>query len=739
MSEKWKRIAKDGYDLIVNNGGPTLGVRSGAPLVIDDGFAFKDLNGNGKLDPYEDWRLPVEQRIADLAGRMSVEEIAGLMLYSAHQAICRVNPLAMYTGQDGVDTRENVWDLTAAQKKFLKDDNLRHVLVAMIEDAPTAARWNNNVQAYVEAIGLGIPVNTSSDPRHTPAATAEFNMGSGGENSVWPDTLGLAASFDPELVRRFGEIASKEYRALGIATALSPQIDLASEPRWWRFSGTFGEGVKLAADLARAYCDGFQTSTGDRALLPAAGAPGWGYDSVNAMIKHWPGGGSGEGGRDAHFGYGKYAVYPGGAMEDHLKPFTEGAFKLAGATGSASAVMPYYTISWNYDAKDGENVGNSYNRYIITDLLREKYGFDGVVCTDWMITADAKDQASMFSGKCWGVEDLSVEERHYRILMAGVDQFGGNNDAGPVLAAWRMGLKKHGEDVMRERFRQSARRLLRNIFRVGLFENPYLDPEETKKTAACPEFMSAGYEAQLKSVVLLKNDGVLPLKGRPRVYIPKRHTNAGTNFLGMPIPERDSIPLDPKLAGEYFEAADSPAGADCAFCFIQSPQGAGYTREDGYVPVSLQYRPYTAKHAREQSIAGPENRSYRDKTGRVNNETDLDMILETKKVMGGKPVIVFARTSNPFVPAEFEAAASAILLDFSVEPKALLDMVSGRAEPSGLLPFQMPRDMETVELQLEDVPRDMIPYTDSAGNTWDFAFGLNWSGVINDSRVKTYK
>ena len=145
-----------------------------------------------------------------------------------------------------------------------------------------------------------------------------YNYGAGGTISHWPTTLGLAATFDPALVEEFGQIASEEYRALGIATALSPQIDLATEPRWSRFSGTFGESPELDTDMARAYVDGFQTSTGKDEI-----DGGWGYKSVNAMVKHWPSGGPEEGGRDAHYNYGKYAVYPGSAFETHLKPFTE--------------------------------------------------------------------------------------------------------------------------------------------------------------------------------------------------------------------------------------------------------------------------------------------------------------------------------------------------------------------------------------------------------------------------------
>ena len=281
-------------------------------------------------------------------------------------------------------------------------------------------------------------------------------------------------------MRRFGEIAAREYRALGITTALSPQIDLATEPRWSRVSGTFGESPRLSAEMARAYVDGFQTSTGDKAI-----SGGWGYTSVNAMAKHWPGGGPEEGGRDAHYAYGKYAVYPGDNFADHLVPFTEGAFKLEGETQMTSAIMPYYTISYGIDTKNGENVGNSYSRYLIDQVLRGTYSFGGVVCTDWGVTRDAT-AVNGFGTTPWGAEKLTVAERHYKIIMAGVDQFGGNNEAGPVIEAYQMGVKEHGEPIMRARMEQSAVRLLRNIFRVGLFENPYLDVEETKTSSATP-------------------------------------------------------------------------------------------------------------------------------------------------------------------------------------------------------------------------------------------------------------
>jgi beta-glucosidase len=752
---RWSETPSGIIRTVTNRGGPTLGyaTTSGVRLLTVDRFAFKDLNKNGTLDPYEDWRLSADERAKDLAARMTVSQIAGLMLYSAHQAIPGSGgPFrGTYGGKPFGESGANPWDLSDQQKDFLTNDDLRHVLVTTVQSPEVAARWNNNVQALVEGIGLGIPANNSSDPRHDAQADAVYNADSAGRVSRWPNSLGLAATFDPAVVRQFGHIAAREYRALGITTALSPQIDPATDPRWWRFSGTFGEDPRLATDMARAYVDGFQTSEGAAEI-----SGGWGYESVNAMVKHWPGGGTGEGGRDAHVALGKYAVYPGHNFALHLLAFTEGGFKLAGQTATAAAVMPYYTISFNQDTAHGENVGNNFSRYLITDLLRGKYGFEGVVCTDWGVTHD-EVAVDVLAGMPWGVEGLTEPQRHYKALMAGVDQFGGNNDADPVMAAYQMGAQEHGAAFMRARFEASAVRLLRNMFRVGLFENPYLDVQQTVATVRRPEFMAAGYAAQLTSLVLLKNqDRTLPLGRSAKVLIPQRHVPA-SNFLGTVAPARDIDPLDPELVKKYFDVTDDPASADAAIVVIRGPlMGSefgitnGYSRADvarggnGYVPISLQYGPYTAANARATSIAGGDpkekftNRSYRGKTVTVANASDLQAVLDTRAKMKGKPVIVVLMLSNPAVVSEFEPGVHAILVSFGVQDRAVLDILSGAAEPSGLLPFQMPANMRTVEEQYEDTPRDMQPYVDAAGNAYDFAFGLNWAGVIQDTRTATY-
>ena len=749
-----KVVSQDlSFILIKNKGGQTLGYspNSGVKILTVDGLSFKDLNKNGKLDKFEDWRLPYEKRAKDLASQLSMEQIAGLMLYSAHQAIPARSGgyfSGTYNGKPFKEGEVDPSDLTDQQKKFLKEDNLRHVLITTVQSPEIAAQWNNKLQAYCESVGLGIPANNSSDPRHATVAKAEFDAAAGGAISMWPSSLGMAATFDPDLLQKFGNIAASEYRALGITTALSPQVDIATEPRWARFNGTFGESPLLSAALAQAYCDGFQTSLGEKEI-----AEGWGLGSVNTMVKHWPGGGSGESGRDAHYGSGKYAVYPGNNFKEHFIPFTEGAFKLKGKTKMASAVMPYYTISWNQDTKNGENVGNSFNKYIISDLLRTKYKYDGVVCTDWSATKEHKVLDSFLDGRSWGVETLSETDRHYKALMAGVDQFGGNNDAKPILEAYQKGVKEFGEVKMRTRMEQSAVRLLKNIFRVGVFENPYLDPNETKTIVGKSEFMKAGYEAQLKSVVMLKNQGqVLPFATKKTVYVPKRFVPASRNFLGQAIPSSSDYPVSLDLVKKYFNVTDNPDEADFALVFIQNPVATiGYDAADlknggnGYIPISLQYGDYTATDAREKSIAGGDplekftDRGYKNKSTKTSNATDAQLVVDTKSKMKTKPVIVSVNTTNPMIFSEIEKDASVILINFGVQNQVLLDIISGKSEPSALLPMQMPADMKTVEKQSEDVPFDLNCYKDSEGNSYDFGFGMNWKGVIKDSRVTKFK
>ena len=753
---KWKKVDKGAYIEIQQEGGCVLGYNhySGVKILTIDGYAFKDLNKNGKLDKYEDWRLTSEERAKDLAAQLSLDEIAGLMLYSSHQDIPGnyqdIDPAkhGYYNGLIFPETRGIASSaLTDQQLKYV-EDNVRHFLVRAVKSAYIAAEWNNNIQALCESTGFGIPANNSSDPRHRASTSGndEFDAG-GGLISYWPIEQGMAATFDPAIMQSFAKIAAREYRAMGIATALSPQADLPTEPRWRRARMCYGEHSVLVADIIRAYCDGFQTSEEGYRIENS-----WGYQSINAMAKHWPGGGPVEAGRDAHFGIGRYAVYPGKNFEEHLIPFTKGAFALEGGTKQASAIMPYYTICYNQDPS-GENVANAFSKYLIKDLLRGKYGYDGVVCTDWRV-AEKYVNHQFSNGKPYGLEHLPVEEYFYRALIVGVDQFGGVNSTNGIKKAYNLGVERIGETAIRARFEESAVRLLRNFFRVGLFENPYCEPQHSHEIVGCAEFTKAGYEAQLKSVVMLKNhNSLLPLSNKAKVYIEEREFGPTLDWWSdkMVGKTKRGYGVDIEMLRKHFDIVATPEEADCAMVFINGPNsGRGHSTADmemggtGYIPISLQYGEYTAKHARAKSIAGGDpfetftNRTYKGKSVTVSNKFEMEAVIRAKKMMGERPVILVIRGERPMCFHEIEPYADAILIGFGIKNQAYIDIIKGNFEPSGLLPMQMPKDMHTVEKNKEDVPFDLECYKDADGNTYDFAYGLNWSGVIKDWRTEKY-
>src|SRR3954451_20746914 len=311
--------------------------------------------------------------------------------------------------------------------------------------------------------------------------------------SAWPEPIGFGAADDPAMTREFADMARQEYVAAGIRTALHPMADLATEPRWSRIVGTFGEDAELSARHTGAYVRGFQRDE-------------LGPHSVACMTKHFPGGGPQKDGEDPHFPYGKEQVYPGGNFEYHLRPFA------AAFEAGTAAILAYYGQPIGVDGI--EEGGLRYNRDVVTGLLRERFGFDGVVCTDWGLITPVKILGfkTLFAARAWGVEHLSREERALKAIEAGVDQFGGEHCVEVVLRLVRDGR------VSEERIDESARRLLRDKFRLGLFDDPYVDPDEAERTCGSPPFRAAGERTQRRSAVVISNDGVLPLSEGVRVY-----------------------------------------------------------------------------------------------------------------------------------------------------------------------------------------------------------------------------
>ncbi len=363
-----------------------------APTLTQDGITFRDLNKNGMLDPYEDPRRPIEERVEDLLQQMTLEEKAGMLFQTM-----------MFMNKDGT-LREKMGMFPLPQASDMIARRLmNHFNLLEGTDPRHLAEWHNRIQKLAEQTRLGIPITVSTDPRHAFTQNPLTSM-TGGGFSQFPEQTGLAATRDVDLVQQFGDIARQEYLAVGIRLALHPMADLATEPRWARSNGTFGEDADLSAAMTAAYIRGFQGAT-------------LGKDSVACMTKHFPGAGPQKDGEDAHFVFGREQVYPGDNFDYHLKPF-EAAFK----AGTAQ-IMPYYGMPVGTPL---EEVGFGFNKDVITGLLRGKYGFDGVVCTDWGLLTSMKFLGrDVMPARAWGVEHLSLAERAQKVLEAGVDQFGG--------------------------------------------------------------------------------------------------------------------------------------------------------------------------------------------------------------------------------------------------------------------------------------------------------------------------
>ncbi|MEV4244327.1 glycoside hydrolase family 3 N-terminal domain-containing protein [Streptosporangium canum] len=567
---------------------------------------------------YRDPRLSVERRVDDLVGGMTLEEKAGL-LFQTMVAMGDTMP------------RPSAADMIDGQL-------MNHFNLLGSASAREMAEWSNAVQERAKATRLGIPVTISTDPRNSFSGNPGAAI-MAGAFSQWPETTGLAAIGDEALVEKFADIARQEYLAVGIRVALHPQIDLATEPRWARANATFGEDAELTSRLVKAYIRGFQ---GVRL----------GKDSVACMTKHFPGGGPQKDGEDPHFAYGREQVYPGGNFDYHLKPF-EAAFE-----AGTSQIMPYYgmPVGTQY-----EEVGFGFNKDVITGLLRERYGFDGIVCTDWGLLTDDVIMGQQMPARAWGVERLTPLERAKKALDAGIDQFGG--EACPELV---VELVRSGQ-VAEERIDVSVRRLLREKFVLGLFDDPFVDPDRAEEIVGRADSVQAGIEAQSASLTLLKN-GPLPLAEGIRVYVEG---------------------VDTETAAGYGTVVATPEEADIAIVRLAAP----------YEPRSGTFESFF--HA--GGLAFPEVE-----------------IARLRVLQGMADTVVGVYLERPAVFPEIAEGAAAVLGDFGANDAAFLDVVFGRRSPLGRLPYELPRSMAAVEASRSDMPYD------SADPLYPFGYGLSY-------------
>lgn len=596
---------------------------AGFANAISTSPSIRDLSqrdGTANL-PYRNSSLCIEARLDDLLSRMTVEEKAGQMFQTL-----------LFSGPNGTLEQANP-EMNSSDFMITSQLMTHFNLAIQIEDPKAAAEFTNRVQARALETRLGIPVTISTDPRH--AFTDDIRTGfQAGGFSQWPETLGLAAIRSTALVRQFAEIAREEYLAVGIRAALHPQVDLATEPRWPRNRNGFGEDAHLTADLLSAYITGFQGEV-------------FGRHSVSTVTKHFPGAGSAQNGHDAHFRFGMNSTYPGDNMEYHLIPF------LAAIKVGARQMMPYYSrpVGTEYDA-----VGFSFNKAIVTGLLKEKLGYEGVVLTDWGLVTDTTVQGKPWDAKAWGVEQLSELERVTRIIEAGCDQFGG--EARPELV---VELVKKGI-IPEARIDTSVRKLLREKFLLGLFDNPFVNPDEAGAIVGNPYFRRLGTEAQRKSHTLLTNkNDILPLKNLPK----------NTKF--------------------YIEGFNATFIKDRGFQVVERPEDANY--------AILRLKAPSAP-------ADPIEEGTDLQSGSL--EFPCKEKLRQAKIYRAVSTIVDINFNRAAAVPEVADMAAALFGSYGSSTDAFLDVVFNEngAEPEGKLPFDLPRSNAAVADNLEDVPFD---------------------------------
>lgn len=625
----WRIASKinDNYDLLGN----------AAPTLVENGFEYRDLNKNSKLDVYEDSRVSTDKRVDDIIKQMTLEEKAGTMF---------ITMIGMRDDGAPIDKpffSTKLFDLVFAimfpsSSEMIIKQKMNSFNIVHTYDPDIVASFNNNIQKLAEKSRLGIPITIATDPRHG----TENNIGAAVYSpsfSQWPSSLGLAATRDTLLVKEFGDIARQEYNSVGIRLALHPMADLATEPRWGRTNGTFGEDAYLSAQMTKAYVLGFQGDTLNS-------------NSVACMTKHFSGGGPQADGEDPHFPYGKNQAYPGNNFDYHLIPFLEGAFP-----AKTAQIMPYYGIPVD---QTSENVAFAFNKTIITKMLRDSIKFDGVICTDWNIINDNK----IGEARAWGVEHLTPLERVKKVIDAGCDQFGGENSPELIIELVQSG------QIKESRIDASIRRILRDKFTLGLFDNPYVDVNNATQLAGKKAFREKGLIAQAKSTVLLKNDNILPLKKGTKIYAE-----------GM---------LDKDVLNQYGLVVSDPSEADVILSRLKTPydERSEYFLENFFHQGRLYY-----------------------------NEEEKKEIFD---LIDQKPSIVIVNLERPAILTEINEKSKALLADFGTSDEVLADILFGISKPEGKMPFELPSTWEAVKKQLEDVPYD------SENPLFPYGHGLNY-------------
>lgn len=750
MAEKASRR----FHRVCNPDGAAVSTVSRA-LIQKDGLTFKNIDGSGTLSPVNDWRLPAAQRAAAYVRQLTVEEkIAQLFVADWRMAKYPPSgPMAMKIDTP-VQDETGILDETECDTetifgkqhiigttKMLKEAFYRHVILRANATPTDLADWVNQVNAVCEECEHFLPMSATSNSRNENGEVV-FGMNDAfGVLATWPGTLGIAAAVKGtgriDIVDKFADTVRREWNACGMRKGYMYMADTVTDPRWQRTYGTFGEDPALISEIMRHLIPGIQ------------GKPnGVAKDGVAMTTKHFPGGGARENGFDPHYAAGQWNVY---ATEGSLEAYHLPPFRAAVECGTSS-IMPYYSkpaAAKSAPQKDpaGGNIpmepyGFAYNKYFIDDLLRKQLGFTGYINSDSGITRNM----------AWGVEMLDVPERvGFAVNHAGVDIISGIFDIEAAREAYDRAhngyYKTHPVPegftadqlvLTDEALDRAVTRTLTEMFELGMVDDPYRNPEEAEKTVACPADWAEAAKVHRESVVLLKNDGTLPLTddklAGKTVYAEAFHKDPR-------LSEQSTARLRELL--KDLTLTDDPANADYALLFVTPQSGAYFSATPGYLELDL-CEGKTVHNVDEEGRPAPETHEETTVTGMGR----IAEIARTVHARGGK-VIGNLNISLAWQPGSLEPLCDALTAGFDTCPDATLDVMRGRFAPVGKLPLTLPRGDEVLAVNADGVcisPNDVpgydkdkympdalkdengkaYAYRDAAGRYYEYGFGLSY-------------
>ena len=719
-------------------------------VFTQDGLTFKDIDGSGSLSAVNDWRNAPAVRAAAYVQQLTVKEkIAQLFISDWRMAkYPMTGPMAaMYKDMECKSDEYGILDEGEFRGKtifgeqhlpstttLLKDWFNRHVILRANATPADMADWMNEAHAVCEQCEHFIPVAAASNSRNENGELVFGMNDAGGVMATWPGTLGIAAAvkgYRIDLVDKFAATVRREWNACGLRKGYMYMADTMTDPRWQRTYGTFGEDPALISEIMTHIIPGIQGS--DKGVTT---------DGVAVTTKHFPGGGARENGFDPHYAAGQWNVYatPGSLETYHLPPFA------AAVKAGTASVMPYYSKpaaeksapqrDLQGNVIDMQPYGFAYNHYFIDTMLRGQMGFTGYINSD---TGIAHNMA-------WGVEMLDVPERiGFAVNHAGVDIISGlfDNEAGqeaydrarsdyydthPV----PQGFTKEQLVLTDEALDRAVTRTLTELFALGMFDDPYRAPEEAERVVADPADRAAAAEAHRRSVVLLKNDGTLPISASKKIY--------AEAFLKKPEQAQAATQaLRSELKG--CTLVEDAAEADIALLFVSPSSGEYFNATPGYLEldicenktvhnVNAECRPTADTHT-ETTLAG---------AGR------LAEIAAAVHAHGGK-VISNINFTMAWQVGNVERISDVLLAGFDTYRDATLDVIFGRFVPTGKLPLTLPKGDEVLAVNAQGVcisPNDVpgfdkdrympdnlkdengkaYAYRDAAGHYYEYGFGL---------------